>query len=67
MLELLIEEITRLVPVIFIGSFSTNENLCALGLGNMLILIVIQSFSFGFANGLNSLVSSSHEDRQYYS
>lgn len=65
--ELFIEEISRLVPIIFLGLFSNIPNLCAYGLGNMLILIVIQAFSFGFANGLSSLISSAHLDQQYYS
>ena len=46
--------------------FSTIHNLWAYGLGNMLILVVIQAFSFGFANGLNSLVSAAYSDQQYY-
>ena len=65
--ELIIEEASRLAPIVFLGLFSNIQNLWAYGLGNMLILIVIQAFSFGFANGLSSLVSSAHSDQQYYS
>jgi multidrug resistance protein, MATE family len=43
------------------------DHLAALGLGNAFLLVIIQSFSYGFASGLNTMVAYSFNDQQYYS
>jgi len=47
--------------------YPDKDHLAALGLGNAMLFIVIQAFSYGFASGLNNLVIYSFGDQQYYS
>lgn len=58
----------KFVPVLMVSSYYPDlDHLAALGLGNALLLVIIQSFSYGFASGLNSMVAYSFNDQQYYS
>lgn len=62
----LAEEVMRIVPVILVARHSDITHLCALGIGNAFLLIVIQSFTYGFASGLNTLVAYAFNDQQFY-
>jgi Na+-driven multidrug efflux pump len=60
------EEIMKIIPVVFIATHSDLDHLAALGIGNALLLIVIQAFSYGFASGLQTLVQHCYGNEQYY-
>ena len=66
MIGLFSEEIMRLISVILIGQYSDINNLAALAIGNMTIIIVIRSVSFGYVSCLTSLVSNAYNAREYY-
>jgi len=55
------------VPIFLIAKYSDLNHLSALGLGNTILLIIIQTFTYGFATGLTKLVAYSFSDLQYYS
>lgn len=61
------EELIRIVPIALVAHHSDLDHLAALGIGNMMLMVVIQSFSYGFASGLDSLVSKSYSDGRFYS
>jgi len=56
----------RVVPVLFVARYSSTDDLAAFGLANMMIAIVISAASFGYARGLNPMVTKAYMDKQHY-
>lgn len=48
------------------AKYSDRDHLAALGLGNALLLVIIETFTYGFSTGLTKLVSVSYGNMNYY-
>lgn len=44
------EEIMRLIPVVLIGQYSDINNFAALAIGNMTLVVLVRSTSFGLVS-----------------
>ena len=64
--NLIFEMLVEIVNLIIIGHLNDPIALGAVGLGNMLINVICFSIAFGLNGAIDTLVSQSFGDKEYY-
>ncbi|CAI2364938.1 unnamed protein product [Moneuplotes crassus] len=66
MFGLVFQVLTEVSNLVFVGQYGGAKDLSGVGLGNMLVNIIIFSIGMGMNGALDTLVSQSHGNKQYY-